>query len=163
VRGTRGFETPADTGPLSVVSGYGQPTRGHTPETLPDMSLPSERIVWRSKVRGGVLVELPEMDRRFAEAIARDVAVGLRGRGTCKVTLDGLLFASFGLTEAESRDSRVVEEYASHLIDHLGLDRDALVFAVIDTVEVDPDIARRADRAIARLGLRAVEPPTSAD
>jgi hypothetical protein len=99
------------------------------------------------------------MERTFARAIADQVALGLHGRGSCRVSEDGELFASFGVAAEEVQDGQLVTTYGHQLLEHLGLAPAALLVATVQEVDPGDELLRETDHAILALGLRAVKAP----
>lgn len=126
--------------------------------TLPDVRLPSDMLVWRSTLRAGFLVDLPEMNPAFAYALAKQVGAGLTGRGSSRISPGGRLFVSFGVTPAEAETGTVLSEYAAELLRHLALPPDALLSFGINDIEPSADLIEKTDQAIRALGLRALKP-----
>jgi len=124
--------------------------------TVPDISVPSEWLLWRSEKRAGILVELPPMDPHFAQKIAEEVGLGLRGRGSCLISERGRLFADFGVTDEEAASCEILIEYGHHLIKHLGVDFSAILIAEIEEITPDEEVIKEADEAIRRFGMHAI-------
>jgi hypothetical protein len=116
-------------------------------------------MIWRSTLRAGFLVQLPDMEPQFARALADQVATGLTGRGSCRISPQGRLFASFGLTSAEAESGAIVAAYADDLLSHLSLPADALLSYGVNQVEPRSELLDKTDRAIQSLGLRVLNSP----
>jgi hypothetical protein len=116
-------------------------------------------MIWRSTLRAGFLVQLPEMEPQFARALADQVATGLTGRGSCQISPQGRLFASFGLTSDEADSGAIISAYAAELLKHLRLPANALLAYGVNQIEPRSELLDKTDRAIQALGLRALNPP----
>lgn len=143
-----------DTAPLTIIA---------SPEvsdadlgTIPDVRVDTERLVWQSTRRVGILVQLEPMEPAFAEAISREVDRGLRGRGTCLMGTKNRLFVDIGLADSESQDSSLLDEYLAQLLLHLGLDRDAVLISEIEEIEFDAQQVAEVEHVKRGFGLHAL-------
>lgn len=151
---------PLDRRKFHVIDGDG----GHpvsrkfedaTAGDAPDVSAPFEAFVWKSRVYGGVLLNVQSIDRPFLEARLPSIIAGVQGRGKAEI-FGNKLAVQFGLTDAEVEDGELLDQYRDALLSYLGLTFEAVLIQRIAEPVVDLEVVDEVENSLRKMGLRAI-------
>lgn len=144
--------------PVTAANSQGQAEReaGSEVGDAPDISASFEALLWRSSVFGGVQLDTSSIDARFVHARLQQIGAGVRGRGKVELDHQGRLTVQFGMS-TEEVEAQLLDDYVDHLVAYLRLPDSAVVDVRIATGVENPEVDARADRAIRRLGVRALK------